>query len=109
MKIDKIQLEVNMNSALWDKAAKLAKREGLDPLAYLSEVASKILAKKLTKDEDLAPREAAKYLGVSKWTFGKLMRSGAFPGLYYVNSRVARVPQADVENYKNRRQPFAAA
>ena len=108
MKIDKIQLEVNMNSALWDKAAKLARREGLDPVAYLSAVASKILAKKLTRDEDLAPKDAAQYLGVSTWTFGKLMRSGAFPGLYYVNARVARIPQADVENYKNSRQPYAA-
>ncbi len=109
MKIEKIQLEVGINSALWEKAVKLAKREGLDPVALLSEIAGRTITKKLTKDDDLAPKDAAKYLGVSKWTFGKLMRSGAFPHLYYVNARVARVPQADVESYKNRRQPYAAA
>jgi predicted DNA-binding transcriptional regulator AlpA len=107
MKIETIRLKID--PALLEKAAKLAKREGVTPEAWLEETASRILTKKLTKDEDLAPRDAAKYLGVSKWTFGKLMRSGAFPGLYYVNARVARIPQADVENYKNRHQPYAAA
>jgi len=89
---------------------KAAKKEGFDtPEAWLTYHAEKLIQSHFNGDLDLSPKQARKQLNVSQWTMQKLMHEGAFPHLYYVNSRVVRIPQKDVDSYKAKRTPYTVA
>jgi predicted DNA-binding transcriptional regulator AlpA len=90
--------------------AKAAKKAGFASAdAWLTYHAEKLIQSHLKGDLDLSPKMAAKQLNLSTWAFYKLMRAGAFPNLYYVNSRVVRIPQADIDGYKAKHMPFTVA
>lgn len=89
---------------------KAAKKEGFDtPEAWLTYHAEKLIQSHFDGDLDLSPKQARKQLNVSQWTMQKLMHEGAFPHLYYVNSRVVRIPQKDIDTYKAKHTPFTVA
>lgn len=97
-----IQLK-RIPASLLERAEFLAKKDGYgDKLDWLQDVALKLIERRLAGDTDLTPKEARAQLKLGKTAFEKLMAAGEFPGLYMVNARVYRIPQADVDRYKAR-------
>lgn len=94
----------------YETLVKVAKKEGFKtPEAWLTYHANKLIQSHFDGDLDLSPKQVREQLNVSHWTMHKLMHEGAFPHLYYVNSRVVRIPQKDVDSYKARRTPYTVA
>jgi len=94
----------------YETIAKAAKKAGFESSeAWLTYHTEKLIQSHLKGDLDLSPKMARKQLNLSAWAFYKLMRGGAFPNLYYVNSRVVRIPQKDIDTYKAKHTPFTVA
>jgi hypothetical protein len=103
-----MKLTVPVSAKEFETMQAAAKKEGFASAdAWLTYHAAKIIARHAKGDLDLSPKDARAQLNVSEWAFSKLMGAGAFPNLYYVNSRVVRIPQGDIDAYKNKRTPFS--
>lgn len=72
-----------------------AKAEGETPEAMLTRLTRKALGL-----DDLTVKDVCRILGCHRNTFYTLNAQGAFPNAYYRNSRVLRIPQRDVDNYR---------
>lgn len=86
------------------KAKFLAKNEGLTYLEWMQREATKVVMQLLGETEDLDPKAAGVHLGVSKFTVIRYFNQGLFPNAYMLNSRVIRIPLADVEKLKKDRR-----
>lgn len=67
---------------------------------WLTAEATRFIKSRAKTGGDMSPTELKTELGIKQWVYRNLVRENAFPNLYYVNSRVIRIPRADVEAYK---------
>jgi hypothetical protein len=67
---------------------------------WLLQEATRFIKSRAKTGGDLSPSEVKAELGIKQWSYRDLVRANAFPGIYYINSRVIRIPRADVEAYK---------
>lgn len=93
-----------VSGSLTERILSIAKEEGMaTPEQWVETQFEKFIGRIAAQDTDLKPKEAAKALGIEMWTMRRLMKEGRFPNMCYVNSRVIRIPQADIDAFRQSR------
>lgn len=80
---------------------RLARKEGKTIEQVAEEVTHRALVA-MIGEGDLTPNECCQVLSIHKNTFFSWAAKGLFPGMYYINARVCRVPMKDVMALKDR-------
>jgi hypothetical protein len=86
------------------KLAALARKEGLTLQEFFTRLADAAVRDVLGESDDLDPKKVAQLMDVSKFTVIRWFNQGLFRKAYMINSRVIRIPRADVERLKRDRQ-----
>lgn len=85
---------------------KIAKKSGYrSAREWITKEAGKLIERTAKDDPDLTPEEVSGHLRIGRSALGALIKQRSFKGLYYVNSRIIRIPQYSLERFKWCRTP----
>ena len=90
------------------QARAMARSKGMTLEKFLAKTAAKAIKKLLCDSDDLTAKEAAVEMNLSAYTMRRYFREGYFPGAYSPNGRDIRIPQTELDRFRDSRRVAVA-